>query len=322
MNEMTQSADKTALKVAVLSGGQSAEADVSRRSAAEVHNALAACGHDSRLFELDQNFVTTLLEAPPDVVFPALHGPPGEDGTIQGLLEMLGLPYVGSGVRGSALAMDKVIAKSVFRSHNLPVSAERVVGTGAELKTAVAEIHNALGSAVAIKPLNAGSAIGVQLLPKGGDLHAALTKGLQFGDCLVEPFIAGKELTVGVLHTSTQLQAHPVIEIRTATGQWYDYENRYTPGQSEHIVPAQLDLKVSAELQRIAVAAHAALGLRDLSRADFILDAENNITLLEVNTLPGMTSTSLYPDGAAALGVSFKELVDLLVRTAFARSTH
>lgn len=322
MNELTQSADKTVLKVAVLSGGQSAEAEVSRRSAVEVHNALAACGHDSRLIELDQNFVTTLLEAPPDVVFPALHGPPGEDGTIQGLLEMLDLPYVGSGVRGSALAMDKVVAKSVFRSHNLPVSAERVVGTGAELKTAVAEIHNTLGSAVAIKPLNAGSAIGVQLLPKGGDLHAALTKGLQFGDCLVEPFIAGKELTVGVLHTSTQPQAHPVIEIRTATGQWYDYENRYTPGQSEHIVPAQLDSKVSAELQRIAVAAHAALGLRDLSRADFILDAENNITLLEVNTLPGMTSTSLYPDGAAALGVSFKVLVDLLVRTAFARSTH
>ena len=319
MNELNQTSDKTALRIAVLAGGQSAEANVSRRSAAEIHSALIASGHDSNVIELDHDCVLTLLELQPDVVFPALHGPPGEDGTIQGLLETMGLPYVGSGVRGSALAMDKVIAKSVFRTHDLPVSPERVVGADMELKTAVAEIESTFGNTVAIKPLNAGSAIGVQLLPEGGDLQAALAAGLQFGDCLVEPFIAGKELTVGVLHTDSQLQAHPVIEIRTAAGQWYDYENRYTPGQSEHIIPAELDPQVTAELQRIAVVAHSALGLRDMSRADFILDSQSNITLLEVNTLPGMTATSLYPDGAAALGLDFKALVNLLVRTAFAR---
>lgn len=322
MNEQNQTADNTALNVAVLAGGNSAEADVSRHSAAEVHKALAALGHNSSLIELDRNCAATLLRAQPDVVFPALHGPPGEDGTVQGLLEILGLPYVGSGVRGSALAMDKAIAKSVFRSHNLPVNAERIVSRNADLETTVSEIEQVFGNQVAVKPLNTGSALGVQLLPNGGDLYAALNAGLQFGDCLVEPFIAGREITVGVLHTSTDLLAHPVIEIRTAANQWYDYENRYTPGQSEHIVPADLTPEVTTELQRIAIAAHSALGLRDLSRADFILDAADNITLLEVNTLPGMTPTSLYPDGAAALGLNFEELIDLLVRTALKRSTH
>ena len=322
MNEPTQTLDNTTLRIAVLAGGESAEAEVSRRSAAEVHKALTALGHDSSLIELDRECAATLMKLKPDVVFPALHGPPGEDGTVQGLLEMLGLPYVGSGVRGSALAMDKAVAKSVFRSHNLPVSPEHIVASTADLETTVNDIEQAFGSQVAIKPLNTGSALGVQLLPKGGDLYAALNAALQFGDCLVEPFIAGKEITVGVLHTSTDLLAHPVIEIRTAANQWYDYENRYTPGQSEHIVPADLAPEVTTELQRIAVAAHSALGLRDLSRADFLVDATNNITMLEVNTLPGMTPTSLYPDGARALGLNFEKLIDLLVRTAFARSTH
>ena len=322
MNEPTQTLDNTTLRIAVLAGGESAEAEVSRRSAAEVHKALTALGHDSSLIELDRECAATVMKLKPDVVFPALHGPPGEDGTVQGLLEMLGLPYVGSGVRGSALAMDKAVAKSVFRSHDLPVSAERIVTSTADLETAVSDIEQTFGSQVAIKPLNTGSALGVQLLPTGGDLHGALSAALQFGDCLVEPFITGREITVGVLHTPTELQAHPVIEIRTAANQWYDYKNRYTPGQSEHIVPADLTPEITSELQRIAITAHSALGLRDLSRADFLVDATDNITLLEVNTLPGMTPTSLYPDGAAALGLNFEELIDLLVRTAFKRSTH
>ena len=321
MNELTQTAEKKPLNVAVLAGGESTEADVSRRSAAEVHKALSAYGHNSSVIELDRHCAASLLKLQPEVVFPALHGSPGEDGTVQGLLEMLGLPYVGSDVRGSALAMDKAVAKSVFRSHNLPVSIDRIVSSNADLASVIAEIEENFGSQVAIKPLSAGSALGVQLLPTGGDLYAALCDSLQFGDCLVEPFIAGKEITVGVLHTPQKLQAHPVIEIRTAADQWYDYENRYTPGQSEHIVPADLAPSVTAELQHIAVAAHVALGLRDLSRADFILDKDNNITLLEVNTLPGMTPTSLYPDGAAALGLDFDALIDLLVRTALTRST-
>ena len=309
----------TALNVTVLAGGSSPEAEVSRRSAAQVHSALQSLGHTSHVVELDQDCVSALIKLAPDVVFPALHGPPGEDGTVQGLLEILGISYVGSGVRGSALAMDKAVAKSVFRQHGLPVSKDYTVAQGADLDSAVAQIRQKMGDQVAIKPLNAGSALGVQLLPEGGDLAKALAQSLQHGDCLVEPFIAGKEITVGVLDTGESLQPHPVIEIRTAQDQWYDYNNRYTVGNSEHIIPAQLDRAVTTELQNIAVQAHAALGLRDLSRADFIVTSDNRIVLLEVNTLPGMTPTSLYPDGAAALGIDFAQLVDLLVRTAHAR---
>ena len=145
MTEQIQTADNTILNVAVLAGGKSAEAEVSRRSAAEVHKALTALGHNSSLIELDRKCPATLMKLQPDVVFPALHGPPGEDGTVQGLLEMLGLPYVGSGVRGSALAMDKAVAKSVFRSHNLPVSAERIVASTADLETTVNDIEQAFG---------------------------------------------------------------------------------------------------------------------------------------------------------------------------------
>ena len=310
------------LKVTVLAGGPSPEAEVSRRSAAQVHAALESLGHVSQIVELDGNCASTLLALQPDVVFPALHGPPGEDGTVQGLLEILGVNYVGSDVRGSALAMDKAVAKSIFRRHGLPVSDERVVNQDSDLHAAVIDIEQNLGRQVAIKPLNAGSAIGVQLLPNGGDLANALSESLHHGDCLVEPFVVGKEITVGVLHTDESVQAHPVIEIRTAKDQWYDYENRYTPGSSEHIIPADLAPDVTADLQRIAVQAHMALGLRDLSRADFIVTADGHITLLEVNTLPGMTPTSLYPDGASAMGYDFEALIDLLVRTAFTRGAN
>ena len=171
MNEPTQTLDNTTLSIAVLAGGESAEAEVSRRSAAEVHKALTALGHDSSLIELDRECAATLMKLKPDVVFPALHGPPGEDGTVQGLLEMLGLPYVGSGVRGSALAMDKAVAKSVFRSHNSPVSAERIVTSTADLETTVNDIEQAFGSQVAIKPLNTGSALACNCCLTGGDLH-------------------------------------------------------------------------------------------------------------------------------------------------------
>ena len=170
---------RTTLNVVVLAGGPSAEAEVSHRSAAQVHAALQDLGHASQVVELDGNCLGTLLKIRPDVVFPALHGPPGEDGTVQGALEILGVSYVGSDVRGSALAMDKAVAKSIFRRHGLPVSDDRVVTQGIELNDVVTDIERSLGRQVAIKPLNAGSAIGVQLLPQGGDLASALAPSLE-----------------------------------------------------------------------------------------------------------------------------------------------
>ena len=307
------------LRVAVLMGGASAEAQVSRNSAQQVAQALINAGHDCHLVELDETCMTNLQEIAPDAVFPALHGPPGEDGTVQGMLEMSGLPYVGSRVRGSAMAMDKAVAKHIFRQADLPVAPDLVVTPDDDRQAASQQILKMLGPAVVIKPLNQGSAIGVTPLPDGGDLPAALEQSLVYGNCLVEPFVPGREITVGVLQVGHTLLAHPVIEIITADAQWYDYENRYTPGQSEHLIPAPLPAGVLQQLQDIAVKAHQVLDLRDLSRADFIVTEHDEITLLEVNTLPGMTPVSLYPEGAEAIGYPFQRLVDHLVKQAAKR---
>jgi D-alanine-D-alanine ligase len=309
------------LKVAVLMGGPSAEAVVSRSSAAEVGQALSASGHTVSLLELDSGCAAALLGIAPDVVFPALHGPPGEDGTVQGFLEILGLPYVGSGVHGSALAMDKSLAKYQFRAAGLPVADDCLIQPGADPCSAAARVRETLGDRVVVKPLRQGSAIGVTRLPNGGDPAPAIAEALAFGHgVLVERFVPGREITVGVLdlHGRTP-QALPVIEIRTASDEWYDFTNRYAAGKSEHVMPPDLPADVLAGLQTIALQAHRALGLRDLSRADFLVTDRNEIVLLEVNTLPGMTPTSLFPDAANAIGLPFPALTDALVRSALAR---
>ena len=317
---MPEQESHTPLSIAVLMGGQSAEAEVSHKSAAQVAAALEKAGHLSQTIELDHTCTHKLLELAPDVVFPALHGPPGEDGTVQGYLDMLGFPYVGSDVRGSALAMDKAIAKDIFRKANLPVVDEVIVHHDhQDLKAVAQEITRRLGPSVVIKPLSQGSAIGVTPLPNGGDIPAALAEAVVYGDCLVEPFVMGKEITCGVLEVDSKCVAHPVIEIVTETDQWYDYENRYTVGQSQHIIPALLNATLREKIQDIALCAHKELGLRDLSRADFIVTDTGVITLLEVNTLPGMTPTSLYPEGAAYIDYPFHRLVDHLVQIAFRR---
>ena len=309
------------LKVAVLMGGPSAEAEVSRASAAEVAKALDVAGHDAHLMELGSASAAELATLQPDVVFPALHGPPGEDGTVQGFLEILGYPYVGSGVHGSAVAMDKSLAKAVFGEHGLPISEHLVFTSDTAEDDAAEQVAERFGSSVVVKPLGQGSAIGVTPLANGGDLRPALRDALAYGNgALVEPYILGREITVGVLDLEGEAAlALPVIEIRTASDEWYDYENRYTAGASEHVIPAPLSENTSTALERIALTAHRALGLADLSRADFIVTAEEDIYLLEVNTLPGMTPTSLFPDGARALGIEFGELMDRLVRSAVRR---
>ena len=312
---------QTPLEVAVLMGGPSAEAAVSRVSAAGVAQALAAAGHQVSVLELDHRCGQALLDLRPDLVFPALHGPPGEDGTVQGFLELLGFPYVGSGVHGSALAMDKSLAKYVFRGAGLPVAEDCLIAPGTAIEVAVAQVRDILGERVVVKPLRQGSAIGVTRLPNGGDPRQAITEALAFGHgVLIERFVPGREMTVGVLDLHGQAPVSlPVIEIRTADSEWYDYTNRYTAGKSQHIMPPAADAALLNRLQAIALRAHQALGLRDLSRADFLVTDRDEIVLLEVNTLPGMTPTSLYPDAAGAVGLPFPQLVDALARSAHAR---
>jgi D-alanine-D-alanine ligase len=304
-------------------GGASLEAEVSRVSANEVAKALAEKAHRVTLVELNENVALELNRQHPDVVFPALHGPPGEDGTVQGMLEMLNLPYVGSNVHGSAVAMDKGVAKTIFRQAGLPVAEDVVVLPGTDPDAAAVEIAERLGERIVVKPASQGSAIGVTRLANGGDPREAVAQALKLGSVLIEPFVMGREITVGVLDLFGQEAVpFPVIEIRTATDEWYDYVNRYKVGGSEHVIPAPLPDAVNAELQRIAVVAHQSLGLRDLSRADFIVADDDAITLLEVNTLPGMTPTSLYPDGARAMEIDFPDLLDALVRSAVERFEH
>ena len=311
------------MNIVVLAGGNSHEAEVSRVSAREVGAALERAGHTVTLIELDTDLTDQLRDAAPDVVFPALHGPPGEDGTIQGYLEMLQLPYVGSGVHGSATAMDKNVAKAVFRRHGLPVAADLVFPPGTDVDDARQQIAERIGERVVIKPLSQGSALGVTPLANGGDLTDPLTAAFGFGGgVLVEPYVLGREITVGVLDLEGEAAiAFPVIEIRTAVDEWYDYTNRYQAGASEHIVPAPMSSECAASLQEIALSAHKALGLKDLSRADFIVTDSEEIVLLEVNSMPGMTPTSLYPDGARAFGLSFEALLDALVESALRRAT-
>jgi D-alanine-D-alanine ligase len=266
------------------------------------------------------------------VVFPATHGAVGEDGSLQGLLEVQGLPYVGSGVLASALAMDKRTARRLFVSVGLPVAKGIALarpaegGQGAPL--AAERARREVGAALVVKPSSAGSAIGVARLDESASLQdvARAIESVWALDpfALVEHFARGREVTCGVLDARAHgpAIALPPIEIVSPADPFYTYEARYAPGRSVHTCPAPLGEGVNAEVQQLALSAHLALGCRDLSRVDLIvgdLGDPGALTLLEVNTLPGMTATSLYPEAAAVAGLAFPALCDLLVRSAVER---
>ena len=304
------------IRIAVVNGGKSAEADVSRSSARGVIEALKENFSSITSVELDSNIVQALADCKPDVVFPILHGPPGEDGTLQGFLEILGYRYVGSDVHASAFAMDKIVAKDIFRTAGLPVAQQCVVTREADIAISADSILKSLGESVVVKPACQGSAIGVTLVSNADELHQALQQAFEYDPrLLVEERIMGREITVGVIDTDAGTKPFPVIEITTPENSWYDFAHRYTQGWSEHLMPADLPDEQTWDLQSCAVAAHQALGCRDLSRADFVV-TDDDIYLLEVNTLPGMTPTSLYPDGARGYGMEFPELVKYLVERA------
>jgi D-alanine-D-alanine ligase len=306
--------------VAVVCGGPAAERTVSLESGKCVAQALRSVHIEATIFELNERIGEELRAANVNVVFPALHGPLGEDGSFQGLLEVLGLPYVGSGVAASACAMDKVLAKRLFRSFGLPVAREVILHYSEEPTQAAKRVVDDLGENVVLKPSNQGSGLGVLFASSVAEVEDALTQTFMCSkNVLVEEHIEGREITAGVLERDT-IEALPVIEIRTPSGTWYDYQHRYTPHLSEHIIPASLSASQYTRVQEIAKLAHQALGCRDLSRADFIVSKDGEPVLLEVNTLPGMTPTSLYPDAARAANISFEELVKHFIQRALFRN--
>jgi D-alanine-D-alanine ligase len=306
-------------RVAVVCGGPAAEREVSLASGREVANALRESFADVTVHEPDLHLAEELLRGSIDVVFPALHGPLGEDGSIQGMLEVAGVPYVGSGVAASACAIDKVIAKRLFRDAGMPLAREVVVTGGDGAAGGLAKVRELLAGRVAVKPATQGSAVGVAFAEGDEEIAAALEAAFAFDEkVLVEEFVVGSEITVGILE-SPEPSPFPVIDIRTPGDSWYDFEHRYTVGLSEHVIPAPLPDDVYAAVQDLAVRAHVTLGCRDLSRVDFVIEPGGRTVLLEVNTLPGMTPTSLYPDGAQAAGITFEQLVAQLVRRALSR---
>jgi len=306
-------------RIAIVSGGDSSEAKVSRNSGQAIETALLEIYREVRQIELDTKIVPNLLAFNPDVIFPALHGPPGEDGTVQGMLEILGFPYVGSGVKSSAVAMDKILAKQVFKGAGLPLANHVIADQEIETSELLKNITSNLGTSICIKPPNQGSALGVTLISREEDIEMALNNAFKFASkVLVEERVFGREVTVGLIDTEKGVKAFPIIEVTTPEDAWYDYEHRYTAGLSKHVVPAKISSKLSLDIKNCAIEAHKSLGCRDLSRADFILRGDE-FFLLEVNTLPGMTSTSLYPEGAESFGLQFPQLLNHLINRAFSR---
>lgn len=296
---------------------------MSRSSAAGVALALAGRGHQAVRLELDGYLAESLRTGAYDVVFPVVHGAVGEDGSLQGLLEVLELPYVGSGVLASAMAMNKAVARRVFAAEGLPLargfSARRTSSRSA--REIAARALSEVEGGMVVKPAESGSAIGIgrfEARPPAAELEAAIESAFQLGnEVVIERFIRGKEVTCGVLETAGVAKALPPVEVRSPKDAFYTFDARYAPGRSEHICPAELEGRRDA-VEAIALAAHLALGCRDLSRADFVV-GDDEIVLLEVNTLPGMTATSLFPDEAAAVGMTYPELCEHLVRAADAR---
>jgi len=303
-------------KIGVLLGGLSSERDVSLRTGEAVLAALRDRGHDAVPIYVDRDVDVALRQERIEVAFVALHGRWGEDGSIQGLLEMLGIPYTGSDVLASALAMHKGKAKELFRLHNLPTPAYYTLTS--DDAADLAAIHGDFGYPCVVKPIREGSSVGVSVCRSADELAPAVEKALCFDDeLLIERFVDGKEISVAVLDDPSPEgrlvpRALGAVEIAPRDG-WYDYGNKYTRGATDYFVPPRLSPEryrgVLAQAQR----AHVALGCRGATRVDMIVSDSGNEFVLEVNTVPGLTPTSLLPKIADAAGISFGELCELML---------
>jgi len=297
-------------KVAVMFGGTSAEREVSLKSGAAVLKALQAQGIDAHAFDPKDQPLSALESQAFDRVFIVLHGRGGEDGTMQGALQLHGIPYTGSGVLGSALAMDKIRCKFLFSAHGLPTAPFRVAQKGEPIDYAA--MLTELNGKVMVKPANEGSSIGMSAATTPAELEQALALAFDYDDAvLVEQWINGREFTVSMLDG----QALPVIEMRTPRA-FYDYEAKYQSNSTEYLCPAPITAEQTASLQQAAMAAFKAVGAKGWGRVDAMLDSDGQFRLLEVNTVPGMTEKSLVPMAARAAGYSFEQLVAKILEQA------
>jgi D-alanine-D-alanine ligase len=311
-------------RVVVLAGGLSHERDVSLRSGRRVAEALRDAGVEVDERDVDATLLPSLRSEVPACVVPLLHGETGEDGAIREVLELVGVPYVGSPPNACRAAFDKPVAKAIVARHGLntpdsvalPHETFRELGAAAVMEAIVATI----GLPLIVKPAKGGSALGCTVVREADGLPGAMVNAFAYGDtALVERLVVGQEVAVPVIDTGDGPQALPIVSI-LPDGGVYDYTARYTAGSTEFVVPAKLDDALAAECARVAVLAHEALGLRDLSRSDLMIDADGTVWFLEVNVAPGMTETSTVPLSLQAAGLDLGGVMESLVRAAAARS--
>jgi D-alanine-D-alanine ligase len=303
------------VKVAVLKGGRSLERQVSLKSGGRVEDALQRLGHEVVGIDVGHDLVARLREAAPGAAFICLHGRDGEDGTVQELLEIVGIPYTGSGVSACMRCADKVVSKHAMRDAGIPTpdffafseTAFKQLGAADTLPA----IEERLGFPVVVKPADQGSALGIRFAPDAGAVPAALVAAFSYSHkVLLERAIDGRELAVSVLGD----EALPIVEAIPIGEDFYDFEARYEIGRTEFVCPAELDAEMTARVQALALEVHRLLGCRNLSRVDLMLDRAGEPWVLEVNTVPGMTETSLLPQAADAAGTDFDELVARILR--------
>ncbi len=306
-------------KVGVLMGGDSRERDISLRSGSGVLQALQDNGFDAVTIDPDTDLITQLRDEKVQVAFNILHGGKGEDGTIQGVLEMAGIPYTGSGVLGSALAMNKIQTKRILQSAGISTPPFYAVDPEEKVGKQCRFVANSLRLPAVCKPADEGSSIGVSIVRRPEELVGAVEALLEkYGSAMVEKFMDGPEVTVGVLGTGENVRALPVLELRP-TREFYDYEAKYTKGMTEFIIPAQLEEPAYVMAQQAAIRAHKLLGCHGWSRVDMHIDKDGVAQVHEVNSVPGMTPLSDVPAEARAAGMTYEQLVLEILQSAFER---
>ena len=311
---MTGAAPEQPLHIAVLMGGWANEREVSLMSGRGIAEALERSGHRVTRIDMDRDVAARIADAAPDVVFNALHGVPGEDGSVQGMLDLMGIAYTHSGLATSVIAIDKQLTKQALVPHGIPMPGGRIV--------AVEELfeRDPLPRPYVLKPVNEGSSVGVAIVTEDSNAgnpiaRAAAGPWQQFATLLAEPFIAGRELTTAVIDSASGSRALGVTEL-VIEGGFYDYEHKYTEGRTQHVCPARIPEAIAALCERYALLAHEVLGCHGTSRTDFRWEearGEDGLFVLETNTQPGMTPLSLVPEQARHAGIGYTELVELIV---------
>jgi len=300
-------------KVGVLCGGLSNEREVSLRSGKNCFEAIKRLGYENaEMIDVGKDIAEVLMQKQIEVAYIALHGKYGEDGCIQGLLELLAIPYTGSGVKASSIAMDKDFTKKILSTKNLPVIPSVVVNSFEELKNTPLDLNYPL----MVKPVCEGSSIGMKKVNAPDELEDAVKDAEKYDmGIMLEEYLEGKSITVGVLDLKDKTIATPILEFRTKT-EWYDYEAKYTEGMTQFILPAEIDADLTKQIQELSIRSHKAIHAKGMSRVDFVVTPDGKPFILEINTIPGMTDLSDLPAQSKEMGISYDDLVAIILNSA------